>query len=739
MKKVGKEPLISVIVPVYNVEKYIRKCLDSIINQSYKNLEIIVINDGSTDASGQICDDYAKKDSRVKVIHQKNKGLSNARNTGINHASGAYITFADSDDWMEPEMYQVLYKNLIDHQADISICGSKNVSRNSEKIRNRRPKIIKYTQAEYVKKYLKIGSQSCEYYVWNKLYKKELITDDQYPANLTSEDVLGTYKAILRAKTVTVTTQPLYHYRQNDGSITSSFSTKDFDLLEIWDKVVKYTEKNAPQYLDYAILNRKRINLTLLYRIAINGAANQPDYSTIIRDLMNNLKNDKHTLLHSPIPFTRKILTFLFCINYKLTANFLYTLKSPYYLLSSKKPITTSTPTITKIELALILLSLIIFFEPQSFKEDLYPFLSQIDNIYKILKLIASGYIFALYFKKCRLSKFIFLACIFQSVCLLSTVINHGSITRFIGPALTTIVMAMSAEILIHTHKLFPTLRKLLTYFRVLFVLNLATILLIDFTPIDTTIYFLGIDNRWIFIYLPWICFEFLYSMYIHGKMDKISTLLFLLSELTLIWERSYAALLFFALWLIPILYPKLSTARHAISIFGATILANVSVVVLRVQNLFGFILNKVGKGVTLSGRTHLWDSVFSIIQHRPLLGGGMQSVAHDRNFFFTTSKTNLPFLKVTHAHNTYMTMLYRYGVIGLSLFMTILYLPINKLKANSHISYSNILFVAIIITLLLGIFDTLDYSGSYFIFSCAYSISFIAKYSTKPLREIGQ
>lgn len=736
MKKVGKNnlnttksELISIIIPIYNVAKFLPKCLDSVLAQTYANLEIILVDDGSTDECNKICKTYAKKDQRIKLIRQKNSGLSAARNTGIKNANGKYIGFVDSDDWIEPEMYQTLHDILVTHHADISICGVKKVDNERENIKLRRSKTIEYTQEEYIKKFFKINSQSCEYYAWNKLYKKELLNSTQYPKGLTSEDVFGTYKAILRAQKIVAATQNYYHYRQNNNSITGKFSEKDFDLIKIWDQVVQYTKKNAPQYLDYATLNRERINLALLYRIAINGFASRPSYSPRVQKYTKNLKQDRHTLLKSPIPLTRKILTILFCINYKLTARILYAIKSPYFLLSSKNHnhVKPATQTLTKTSLILILFSLIIFFEPQAFKETYYSFLIQIDNIYKILKLICSAYIFLLYFKKCHISKFVALACVFQSICLFSTIIHHGSITRFTGPALTTIVMAMSAEILIHTNNLFSAIKKLLPYFRTIFVFNLFTILLIDFTPLDSPVYFLGIDNRWIFTYLPWICFEFLYSTHKYGKINKISTIFFALSELTLIWEKSYAAMLLFALWALILIKSKLQAiTKHATRIFGATIITNLAIVVLRVQNLFAPILNKMGKGSTLSGRTHLWDSVFSVAKNHPWLGNGMQTEAYDKTLFFTTSKTKLSFLKVAHAHNTYMTILYRSGVIGLSLFITLLYLPIRKIKTSYTNKYSAILLTGIIITLLLGIFDTLDYSGLYFILGSAYGIEFI-------------
>ena len=116
-------PLISIIVPIYNVEVYIRNCVDSILGQSYENIEIILVDDGSPDNCGDICDEYGSKDKRIKVIHKKNGGLSSARNAGIDIATGDYLGFIDSDDWIESDMYESLYTALTSHKADISVCG----------------------------------------------------------------------------------------------------------------------------------------------------------------------------------------------------------------------------------------------------------------------------------------------------------------------------------------------------------------------------------------------------------------------------------------------------------------------------------------------------------------------------------------------------------------------------------------------------------------------------------------
>ena len=148
------EDLISIIIPVYKVEKYIYKCIDSVLNQTYKNLEIILVDDGSPDKCPEICEEYAKKDNRIKIIHKKNGGLSDARNAGLKVATGKYIGFVDSDDYIEKDMYQVLYNNIIKTNSDISIVNLKEVKEN-EIIENNvkdEQNTIEYTKLEGLKK-----------------------------------------------------------------------------------------------------------------------------------------------------------------------------------------------------------------------------------------------------------------------------------------------------------------------------------------------------------------------------------------------------------------------------------------------------------------------------------------------------------------------------------------------------------------------------------------------------------
>lgn len=324
--------LISIIVPVYNVSAYLGRCIDSILAQTYKNFEVILVNDGSTDDSGKVCDSYALLDSRVKVIHKENGGLSSARNAGIAIAQGEYLGFVDSDDWITSDMYEYLYSVLIQNQADISVsacvrCES-TIEGNNFILAQKSFSTIVYSQEEYIKKFMKIDSQTIEYYACNKLYKKELLTNDQYPVGKTAEDVLGTYKALLKASKIAQSDKITYLYYVNPQSITASFSiTKANDLLFAWDSILEQSEGNSIYY-NWANLNRMRIDFTVLANIAFARNYNELiKNSDFILSTQRRLKKNKNELLGMNISLSRKIIIRAFCFDYYFSSKLLNFIK----------------------------------------------------------------------------------------------------------------------------------------------------------------------------------------------------------------------------------------------------------------------------------------------------------------------------------------------------------------------------------------------------------------------------
>lgn len=242
--------LISVIVPVYNVEKYLEKCIKSITNQTYHNLEIILVNDGSQDKSGKICDFWAQKDSRIKVIHKENGGLSDARNVGIKIATGEYIGFVDSDDYINPNFYEILMTNMNRYKADISACSIRKFSEEEvlDESLSLNEKVYTFITEEALSDL--IDENILNQTVWNKLYKREVINDIYFEFGKIHEDVFWTYQVFGNAKKVVYINQELYYYLQRSGSIMNGqFSIARIDSLEAKANRVKYMEKNFPSLI----------------------------------------------------------------------------------------------------------------------------------------------------------------------------------------------------------------------------------------------------------------------------------------------------------------------------------------------------------------------------------------------------------------------------------------------------------------------------------------------------------
>lgn len=218
---IEKNKLISVIVPVYNVASYIRVCLDSICGQSYRNLEIILVDDGSTDASGRICDEYARRDSRIVVIHKQNGGLADARNAGLAAANGYYIGFVDSDDWIEESMYEKMYALCEEYHLDLIIsCFVEEGGYCNSTRRKFTDKFILLDKESLLNYYI-LNNTQCfiTNAVWDRLYKRTLLCGLNFPKGRNYEDICYTTKAFLSAEKAGYIDAGLYHYRIRDDSI----------------------------------------------------------------------------------------------------------------------------------------------------------------------------------------------------------------------------------------------------------------------------------------------------------------------------------------------------------------------------------------------------------------------------------------------------------------------------------------------------------------------------------------
>ena len=246
-------PLISVIVPIYKVEKYLCKCVDSIINQTYKNLEIILVDDGSPDNCPRICDDYAKKDSRIKVIHKKNGGLSDARNAGVKIATGEYISFIDSDDWVETQMIEKMFTCINKDKSDVVSSGVKWVKDDGSLIND--VTIDENGILDTVtgmKELLKDGL--LKQHVWNKLYKASLIRNIPFEKGKYHEDVFWSYQIFGIAEKTSIMKESFYNYVQREGSIMGEdYSPKRLDALDAMKQRCDYMKEKFPDLYNLAL------------------------------------------------------------------------------------------------------------------------------------------------------------------------------------------------------------------------------------------------------------------------------------------------------------------------------------------------------------------------------------------------------------------------------------------------------------------------------------------------------
>ena len=244
MSSYGNE-LISIIVPVYNVEQYLEKCVDSIINQKYKNLEIILVDDGATDSSGKLCDELAKIDNRIKVYHKENGGLSDARNYGVERATGDYIGFVDSDDYIDSEMYEELYEAIKKENVDVVECNLKIIYPDRVELFTEQKYYNVYTKQEYLEEYLKIEKifgSACV-----RLIKSDIAKKLKFPVGKLYEDTYYAYDLIEKVDRYVIMNNPYYNYLMRENSITNTkFNPRIFDLIEIVEKFRKMTYENYP-------------------------------------------------------------------------------------------------------------------------------------------------------------------------------------------------------------------------------------------------------------------------------------------------------------------------------------------------------------------------------------------------------------------------------------------------------------------------------------------------------------
>lgn len=237
--------LISIIVPIYNSEKYLKKCVNSIINQTYKDLEIILVDDGSSDACPKICDEFAELDNRIVVLHKKNEGVSAARNSGLDIAKGEYIGFVDSDDYIAPDMYEMLLTRILKENSDMACCNYLQVDENCKSFPNQQlPLKDECLNAQEAMQYFILYGA---YYVapWNKLYKKNIYQTLRFPVGKRYEDLRIIHDIVFKCNRIShINKAPYYYVRRSESFTMDEFNIEKFDHGEAWIDIYHFARKN---------------------------------------------------------------------------------------------------------------------------------------------------------------------------------------------------------------------------------------------------------------------------------------------------------------------------------------------------------------------------------------------------------------------------------------------------------------------------------------------------------------
>lgn len=306
-------PEVSVIVPVYKVERYLDRCVQSILNQTFKDFEVILVDDGSPDRCPAMCDEWAKRDSRITVLHQKNGGASAARNAGLRVAQGEYIGFVDSDDWIEPKMYGSMYELITANDADMVICE---MQRQGKKNKSMAERVEFWDQKKCLDHFFRVNGEEDTHCIWNRLIKKEILEDFSFIEGKMNEDVHACYCFAVQCKKAVYTNAPYYHYTFNVNGVTNNrFTVKKMDLLYVWDKVRGLVANEVPEYLQVCDRNIERARFTLLAKMYFDGYDKRDKrLSEIKQQLKKAVRRSIGTLLLWKMPLSRKVLLLLICI-----------------------------------------------------------------------------------------------------------------------------------------------------------------------------------------------------------------------------------------------------------------------------------------------------------------------------------------------------------------------------------------------------------------------------------------
>lgn len=309
-------PEISVIVPVYKAEQYLDRCVKSILEQTYPDFELILVDDGSPDGSPILCDKWAEKDSRVHVIHKKNGGASSARNAGLAIAKGKWVFFSDSDDWIDNKALETLYRMVNEYGVSMAIGRIQVVEENIDRNVALNENIYMLSRENLLDRFFRVNGEPDTHSVCATLIRRDILVDYHFIEGKMNEDVEACYYLARKCEGAVYTSKPVYFYFKNvEGVTNSGFSKKKLDLLDVWDIVQKQVEQFTPGYSYACEINCKRARFTLLTQMSLNGYDHHDPFMVETkRKLKREVRGAFWELMKWKMPISRKVLLVWECI-----------------------------------------------------------------------------------------------------------------------------------------------------------------------------------------------------------------------------------------------------------------------------------------------------------------------------------------------------------------------------------------------------------------------------------------
>lgn len=303
-------PEVSVIVPVYKAEQYLDRCIKSILEQTYQNFELILVDDGSPDNSPSLCDEWAKNDNHIYVIHKKNGGASSARNAGLKIAKGRWIAFADSDDWLDRTALKTLYDLANQYNVPMAIGGMRVAQKYTDASIVMKQSARVLSNADLMSRFFRLNGEPDTHSVCGAIIRRDILEDYSFIEGRMNEDVEACYYLARKCEAAVYTDAPLYNYFKNiEGVTNSGFSKKKLDLLDVWDIVQKQVEQFTPEYSYACEMNCKRARFTLLTQMSLNGYDHHDPFMIETKKrLKREVRKAFWKLMRWKMPTNRKVL-----------------------------------------------------------------------------------------------------------------------------------------------------------------------------------------------------------------------------------------------------------------------------------------------------------------------------------------------------------------------------------------------------------------------------------------------